>query len=172
MRRSRRSTLAGICAVTFGSGVSFTTAAFNSATSPAADLRVRVAEGLEVRAGRAFNDDGSVDASNANITNTDLYIDPKETGSTVGEDFYDGDKLGPVFDERDPPLATVSARGDSVSNDYAGINEQLEVYIVPSLEDNTSFDDLLEIKNTGTDTVSGVGILYDRVKGQYGDDRH
>lgn len=169
MRRSRRNTLAGIGAVTFGSGINFTTAAFNSATSPAADFRVRVAEGLEVRAGRAFNDDGSVDTSNSNI-NTDLYIDPRETGNTVGEDFYDGNELGPVFDDRDPPLATVSARGNSISNDYAGINEQLEMYIVPSLDKNTSFDDLLEIKNTGTNTVNRVGILYDRGKSQYGDD--
>lgn len=160
---SRRKYLAGIGSLALGSGAAMSSAAFAQSTTPDADFRVRVARGLEVRAGPAFNDDGSIDTSNSNI-DTDLYIDPRDTGNTVGEDFYDGSDLGLVFDNRDPPLATVSARGDGVSDDYAGINEDLAVYVVPSIDENTSFDDLLEIVNVGTNTVDGVGILYDRDK--------
>lgn len=167
--------IAGLGSLAFGSGAVLSSAAFNSSTDPTADLRVRVAEGLEVRAGQAFNDDGEVDTSNSNI-NEDHYIDPRDTGDTVGEDFYDGNELGPVFDDRDPPLATVSAR--SGSDSHAGINDELEIYVVPTLEEDVTFDDLLEIKNLGTSPVENVGIMYDRSKtggsngptGQYGSD--
>ena len=93
MKRSRRSALAGISALAFGSGVTSTIAAFNSAISGAADMRVVVADGLEVRAGQAFNDDGSINTANGNITPSnyveyatnstffDLSSDPEPLGS-------------------------------------------------------------------------------------------
>lgn len=122
MDKRRRRLLTGLGTLAFGSGATLTAGSFNNSTQSASDMRVVVAENLEVRAGPAFNDDGSIDTSNSNI-DTDLYIDPRDTGNSVGKDFYDGSDLGPVFDDRDPPLATVSARGDGVSDDYAGINE-------------------------------------------------
>lgn len=56
--------LAGFGSLAFGSGADFSSAVFSNSIDPTADLRVRVAAGLEVRAGQAFNDDGLVDTSN------------------------------------------------------------------------------------------------------------
>lgn len=169
MNPTRRRTVLGLGSLAFGSGAALSSAAFSSSTDPTADLRVVVSEGLEVRAGQAFNDDGSVNTGNEDI-DPDNYIDPRKTGDTVGEDFYDGDELGPVFDDpdTDPPLATVSARSGNES--HAGVNDELEIYVVPTLDEETEFTDLLEIVNLGNTPVERIGISYDRTNDQYGND--
>lgn len=64
----RRSALIGLGSLAFGSGAVFSSATFTNSVGPSSDMRVVVAEDLEVRAGQAFNDDGIINTSNGDIT--------------------------------------------------------------------------------------------------------
>jgi hypothetical protein len=154
MKRSRRSALAGISALAFGSGVTSTIAAFNSAISGAADMRVVVADGLEVRAGQAFNDDGSINTANGNITPSN-YVE-YATNSTFFDLSSDPEPQGLVdIDSDDLPVATVNRRDENV-------NEDVKIQVATSIDTTSvTFHDILEIKNNGTSPVN-VGISYDR----------
>lgn len=58
----RRTTLAGLGALAFGSGAAFMSAAFENSVSSDADMLVIADDGLVVEAGDAFTSSGTVDS--------------------------------------------------------------------------------------------------------------
>lgn len=168
MDLTRRKTLLGLSLLATGSGATLTSAAFSDSVGASSDMRVVVAEDLEVRAGQAFNDDGTINTSNGDITPSN-YV---EYASNT--DFFDPssdpEPQGLVdIDSNDLPVATVNRRDSNVNGD---VKIQVAVNV-----DTTSvtFNDILEIENKGTSSAT-VGISYDRQgktgfgAGQYGDD--
>lgn len=152
----RRAMLAGTGMLLTGSGIIGTSAAFgDSVTATASDLRVISAEKLEVRAGPAFNDDGSVRSGY-----TDRYVAYEDTAESM---FFDNNGGLNKITTDDSPVATVNAREDNVNNELS-----LETAISLG-DDGVIFEDILEIANIGT-VDKRVGISYDRDQGQYGDD--
>jgi len=165
---TRRSAVTGLCLLATGSGAAFSSAAFNNAISGAADMRVVVADGLEVRAGQAFNDDGSINTANGNITPSN-YVE-YATNSTFFDLSSDPEPQGLVdIDSDDLPVATVNRRDQN-------INGNVKIQVATDVDTTSvTFHDILEIENNGTNPVN-VGISYDRNgqtgygAGQYGDD--
>jgi hypothetical protein len=164
----RRTALIGLGSLATGSGAVFTSAAFSDSVGASSDMRVVVAEDLEVRAGQAFNDDGTINTSNGDITpsnyveyasNTDFF-DPSSDPEPQGLVDIDSDDL---------PVATVNRRDSNVNGD-------VKIQVAVNVDTNSvTFNDILEIENKGTSSVK-VGISYDRQgktgfgAGQYGDD--
>jgi hypothetical protein len=139
-----------------GSGIIGTSAAFgDSVTATTSDFRVVSAEDLEVRAGPAFNDDGSVRSGY-----TDRYVAYEDTAESM---FFDNSGGLNEITTDDIPVATVNARENNVNNELS-----LETAISLG-DDGVIFEDILEIANVGT-VDKRVGISYDRDQGQYGDD--
>lgn len=164
----RRTALIGLGSLAAGSGAVFSSAAFNDSVNASSDMRVIVAENLEVRAGQAFEDDGTINTSNGDITPSNYveyasnpsFFDPSSDPEPQGLADIDSDDL---------PVATVNRRDNNVNGD---VKIQVAVNV-----DTTSvrFNDILEIENKGTSSVK-VGISYDRQggtgsgAGQYGSD--
>lgn len=165
MKPTRRSTVLGLGSLAAGSGAVFTSAAFSSSVNASSDMRVVVAENLEVRAGQAFNDDGTVrssshpdfdgDPSNyVEYASNTSFFDPSSDPEPQGLDAIDSDVL---------PVATVNSRDQNV-------NENVEIQVATDIDTTSvTFEDILEIENNGTESVK-VGISYDRGSNQYGDD--
>ena len=176
MKPTRRKTVLGLGAMATGSGAVFSSAAFTNSAQADADFRVRVSEDLQVEAGNAFNDDGSVAASSPN---DEKFIDPEDSGdSGTGDNFYESNDLGSVFEsggqDRSPPLATVSARDENAVSGpaYAGVNDDLAIFVALDEGDGTtSFSGLLQVTNN-TNQDQNVGIAYDGTSSpsQYGSD--
>lgn len=157
MKLSRRSVAVGLGALATGSGATFSAGAFNNSTDSASDMRVVVDEGLEVRAGQAFNDDGSVRDPHPNNGDSDNYV-PYDSNSS----FFDPGPSGGLedIDADDLPVATVNRRDQNVNGD-------VKIQVATDV-DTTSvrFYDILEIVNNSADRVE-VGIKYE--DDQYGD---
>jgi hypothetical protein len=168
MKFTRRSTVFGLGMLATGSGAIFTSAAFNNTTSASSDMRVVADKRLEVRAGQAFNDDGTINTNNGDITPSN-YV---EYASNT--DFFDPssdpEPQGLVdIDSNDLPVATVNRRDQNVNGD-------VKIQVAVDVDTNSvRFTDILEIENNSTNSVK-VGISYDRQggtgpgAGQYGDD--
>ncbi|WP_280586253.1 hypothetical protein [Halorubrum sp. Boch-26] len=124
-------------------------------------MRVVVAENLEVRAGQAFNDDGSVKSNHPSPNgNSENYVEYASNTS-----FFDAGPNGGLedIDTDDLPVATVNRRDQNVNGD-------VKIQVATNVDTTTvTFTDILEIENKGTDAVK-VGISYDRNANQYGDD--
>jgi len=131
-------------------------------------MRVVVADGLELRAGQAFNDDGSINTANGDITPAN-YVE-YGTNSTFFDLSSDPEPQGFVDIGRDNlPVATVNRRDQNV-------NQDVKIQIATNVNTTSvTFNHILEIENNRTDPVN-VGISYDRDgqtrpgAGQYGDD--
>lgn len=164
MKLSRRNTIAGLGTLAFGSGAAFTSAAFQNSVSSDADMRVIVDQRLTVEAGDAFESNGEV----ALDDQSGKLINPNYSGDdSTGSGFFDGtDDLGSVFDDEDPPLATVTARDD-------GRNGDIRMFNAMDYPDSASFGDasggegFLRVRNDADESVL-VGIAYN--EGQYGND--
>ena len=154
----RRSMLIGLGALAMGSGAAFTGAAFNTSTTPSADLRVVVEEALNFRP--------NPDATNAdNIVTTDEF----DGGFFDGEDIDDTEGGAFEGDGVEPPLAATNGEA----------NGDLELFAVAGLGASDTFEELFILENDSTESVA-VGIAYDRgnsdfdtnaaATGQYGGD--
>lgn len=162
VRPTRRKTLIGMGMLAVGSGAAFSSAAFQTSTTPSADLRVVVEEALNFRPNPDAPDD------NDNILDTDDFEDFFD-----GEDIADGD--GDAFDDDDDD--------DDIETPLAATNGQpngdLELFAVAGLGETATFSELFILENDSTDSVA-VGIAYDRGNsdfdtdaastGQYGGD--
>lgn len=157
VRPTRRKTLIGMGMLAVGSGAAFSNAAFQTSTTPSADLRVVVEEALNFRPNPDAPDD------NDNILDTDDFEDFFE-----GEDIADGE--GDAFDgDVETPLAATNGQP----------NGDLELFAVAGLGETATFSELFILENDSTDSVA-VGIAYDRGNsdfdtdaastGQYGGD--
>ena len=151
----RRTMLAGLGMLATGSGTVVSSAALASSTPTAGDFRVITAGQLAVRAGDAFNDDGSVADGYEN-----RFI--QYESSDGGMFFQSGDGLNQIGVE-DIPVATVNARDENINTDL-----KIETAISISNERNQfRFPDILEIENTTAEDHE-IGIGY-RDADQYGD---
>lgn len=158
----RRTLLAGIGALASGSGAVATTAAIAGQADASSNINAIVDEDLEVKAGAAFNDDGTVRSSYK-----DQYIAYPQNDSF----FQDGsDPLNDISRD-DAPVATVSPRNTTA-------NDELRIEVALSIENSTDtflFEDMLRVENNGGDEKN-VAIRYDRdneaydPNGQYGED--
>ena len=158
----RRTLLAGIGALASGSGAIATSAAIAGTADASSNITAIVEENLEVKAGAAFNDDGTVRSSYE-----DQYV-PYPSNDSF---FQDGsDPLNDISRD-DAPVATVSPRDTTV-------NDELDMKVALSIENSTDtflFEDFLRVENNGGDRKN-VAIRYDRDKeaydpnGQYGED--
>lgn len=144
----------GLGSLAFGSGAVLSSAAFADTVQTSADMRVRVAEDLEVRAGQAFEDDGTVRSGFG-----EKYVEFSDNDSFFGQN----EGLEDITTD-DLPVATVNRRDENVNAD---VNIQLAVPI--NGDDVITFEDILEVENRGTGAVE-IGISYDREDGQYGAD--
>ena len=156
----RRTALATFGTLITGSGAVATSAAISTTTDTSSNITVIVEEQLEVKAGNAFNDDGTVKSSYQN-----QYI------PYPSNDEFFGNQSSPSTDplkdisRSDAPVATASPRNTTV-------NDSLELKVAISIENNDdtpTFENFLTIKNTGGDPKP-VGIMYDRDYNQYGED--
>jgi len=144
----------GLGLLATGSGAIFTSAAFNNSVNASSNMRVVVDKRLEVRAGQAFNDGGTINANNGNVNQSNY------TEYVSNETFFENSSnLDPEelvdIDSDDLPVATVNRRDQNVNGDVI-IQVAVDV-------DTTSvtFNDILEIENQTEDSVE-VGIGYDR----------
>ncbi|VTT87311.1 hypothetical protein DM2_645 [Halorubrum sp. DM2] len=150
--------LIGMGALAMGSGAAFTGAAFNSSTTPSADLRVVVEEALNFRPNPAAT-------SADNVVSTDDF----EGGFFDGEDIDDSEDGAFGGEDVEPPLAATNGEA----------NGDLELFAVAGLGASDTFEELFILENDSTDSVA-VGIAYDRGNsdfdtsaagtGQYGGD--
>ncbi|ERH06249.1 MAG: hypothetical protein J07HN4v3_01861 [Halonotius sp. J07HN4] len=158
----RRTLLAGIGTIASGSGAIATSAAIAGTADASSSITAIVNETLEVKAGAAFNDDGTVRSSYE-----DQYV-PYPSNDSF---FQDGSDPLDDISRDDAPVATVSPRDTTVNN-------ELEMKVALSIENSTDtflFEDFLRIENNGGDQKD-VAIRYDRdnkaydPNGQYGED--
>jgi len=151
----RRTLLAGLGAVASGSGAIATSAAVANSVQTASQLSIVVDERLEVRAGKAFNDDGSVKKSEDNYDNYVPYD---------GNNSFFTDQSGGLDDinKSDAPVATVNRRDGNIND---GIRIQTAISVENGKE-TPVFEDILEVENYGGKT-SEVGIAYDPDDSQY-----
>jgi len=157
----RRTALFGLGVLASGSGAIATSAAIANSVSTTSQLAVVVDEQLKVRAGQAFNDDGSVKSGY-----TDRYV-AYESKPSFFDDSSDG--LDDI-DADDPPIATVNRRDQNINND-------VKVITGISIENNKNdyyFENILKVENYGG-KKQRIGISYDRSdntydpNGQYGE---
>lgn len=160
----RRTLLAGIGAAASGSGAIATSAAVANSVQTTSQLSIVVDERLEVRAGKAFNDDGSVKNESKY---TDQYVPYDENSSFFDEQ---DDVLADIKKD-EIPIATVNRRDENT-------NDDVKIQTAISIDNNTDtfqFENILEIENYGG-TRQDIGISYDRTdstydpNGQYGED--
>ena len=156
----RRTALATFGTLITGSGAVATSAAISTTTDTSSNITVIVEEQLEVKAGNAFNDDGTVKSSYQN-----QYVPYPSNNEFFGN--QSSPSTDPLKDisRSDAPVATASPRNTTV-------NDSLELKVAISIENSTdtfTFENFLTIKNTGGDPKP-VGIMYDRDYNQYGED--
>ena len=160
----RRTALFGLGVLASGSGAIATSAAVANSVQTASKLSIVVDERIEVRAGQAFNDDGSIKNKSKY---TSRYV-PYDTNSS----FFDeqNDVLADI-ERENLPVATVNSRDKNVNG-----NVKIQTAIPLDIGTNTFlFEDILELENYGGSKQS-VGISYDRSdttygpNGQYGED--
>lgn len=158
----RRNALMALGALATGSGAVSTTAAIAGTADASSNITAIVDENLEVKAGAAFNDDGTVRSSYE-----DQYVSYPSNDSF----FQSGSDPLDDISRDDAPVATVSPRDTTV-------NDELEIKVAISIENSTDtflFEDILRIENNGGDDKN-VAIRYDRdneaydPNGQYGED--
>jgi hypothetical protein len=159
----RRTLLAGIGALASGSGAIATSAAIAGTADASSNITAIVEENLEVKAGDAFNDDGTVRSSYE-----DQYV-PYPSNDSF---FQDGSDPLDDISRDDAPVATVSPRNTTV-------NDSLKLKVALSIENTTDtflFEDILTIENNGGDSKN-IAISYKREdstarydNGQYGAD--
>lgn len=153
--------LAGTGMLVAGSGIIGTSAAFGDSVTATSNFRVITAEDLRVRAGQAFEDDGSV-SDDPNKNYEEQFVAYEETADSM---FFDNAGGLNNISKDEIPVATVNSRDENN-------NEDLVIETAISLDNNDNkivFEDILEIKNLGTSSKN-VGISYDREQDQYGDD--
>jgi len=162
----RRTLLAGIGALASGSGAIATSAAIAGTADASSNINAIVDQNLEVKAGAAFNDDGTV-RSGEDKDYEDQYVSYPSNDSF----FQSGSDPLDDISRDDAPVATVSPRDSTV-------NDELDIKVALSIEnsiDTFLFEDMLRVKNNGGDDKN-VAIRYDRDNeaydrnGQYGED--
>ena len=160
----RRSMILGLGALAMGSGAAFTSAAFENSVDAGADMRVIVDERLIVRAGDLFDD---LSAGEFNDSGDQFTAVVSEDGEDTPTDILfgettidDGDTYESVLaedeDERIPTPAAVVNDGENGNFAFA---------IAVDLNDDVSFNDLIEIENQFEDSVE-AGITF----ADFGDD--
>jgi len=149
-------------ALASGSGAVATTAAIAGTADASSNINAIVDENLEVKAGAAFDDDGTVRSS---------YEDQYVAYPSNDSFFQSGSDPLDDISRDDAPVATVSPRDTTV-------NDELEIKVALSIENSTDtflFEDILRVENNGGDDKN-VAIRYDRdngaydPNGQYGED--
>jgi len=156
----RRNVPITLGALATGSGAVATSAAISGTVDTSSNINVIVEEQLEVKAGNAFNDDGTVKSSYQN-----QYVPYPSNNEFFGN--QSSPSTDPLKDisRSDAPVATASPRNTT-------INDSLKLMVAISIENSTdtfTFEDFLTIKNTGDDPKP-VGIMYDRDYSQCGED--
>lgn len=146
---TRRKTVIGLGLLATGSGATFTSATFQNSTDPASDLRVAVDEELIVEPGSSLRDnDGDYDPSLSDEfygqDNSDFFSQ-NASEVTQGSD----ESLGSDVNLGDLPAAFVS-------NDQ---NDDLTIKAVVEVGKSHTFDELIQVRNTGTDSVE-VGVKF------------
>lgn len=149
-------------ALTTASGAVATSAAIAGTADVSSSMTAIVEENLELKAGAAFNDDGTV---------RDAYQDQYVSYPSHDSFFQDGSDPLADISRDEVPVATVSPRDTTV-------DDELEMQVALSIENSTDtflFEDFLRITNNGGDKKN-VAIRYDRdnttydPNGQYGED--
>lgn len=156
----RRSMILGLGALAMGSGAAFTSAAFENSVDAGADMRVIVDERLIVRAGDLFD---SLSAGEFNDNDDPFTAVVSEEGSETPTSvlFEESDTLpneedtykSVLADEDEDRIPTPAA----VVND--GENGDFAFAIAVDLNENVSFDGLIEIENQFEDSVE-AGITF------------
>jgi hypothetical protein len=158
----RRNVLMALGALTTASGAVATSAAIAGTADVSSSMTAIVEENLELKAGAAFNDDGTV---------RDAYQDQYVSYPSHDSFFQDGSDPLADISRDEVPVATVSPRDTTV-------NDEVEMQVALSIENSTDtflFEDFLRITNNGGDQKN-VAIRYDRdnttygSNGQYGED--
>lgn len=158
----RRTALFGLGLLASGSGAIATSAAVANSVQTTSQLSLVVDERLEVRAGQAFTDDGSVKSEY-----TDQYV-PYESNQSF---FNEQDDVLADIDKVELPVATVNSREQYINGD-------VEIQTAISLDmvsETFTFEDILEVENYGGEKKA-VSISYDRndtaydPNGQYGEE--
>ena len=158
----------GLGALAMGSGAAFTSAAFENSVDAGADMRVIVDERLIVRAGGLFDDlsAGEFDDSGDPFTAVVSEGGSKTPTSVLFEEsdsLSNGDTYKSVLaDDEDERIPTPAA----VVND--GENGDFAFAIAVDLEDNVSFNELIEIENQFEDSVE-AGITFANFGGDASD---
>ena len=132
-----------------GSGAAFTSAAFASSTEPSADFRVVVDQQLVVRGNQSPGSNVTVDG----IDGGDVS-DPTNYLFGGSEDVINTSNIN---------FSEVRSDGEAAVN--GGTNDNLEVAVAVTSEEDGSFDPILQVENQG-DTAADVGITI----AEYGDD--
>ncbi|WP_133304615.1 hypothetical protein [Halonotius aquaticus] len=157
----RRNALLGLGALATGSGAISTTASIVNSIETTSELGIVVRPRVEVRAGKAFNDDGSVKSRYQSH-----YL-PYDSNSSFFDDT--SDTLDNI-DKSELPVATVNRR-----DQYVNENVKLQVaFDLRRDSDTFRFENILEVENYGGESQK-IGIAYDRTdttydpNGQYGE---
>ena len=156
----RRTTILGLGALAMGSGAAFTSATFQNSVDADADMRVIVDERLTVRAGELFDglNPGDVDAGE-----TFTAIVDSEDTETPSDILFDDDT---TIDDNGTEYETVLTEDDdkriptpaAVAND--GENGDFAFAIAVDINDDVSFDELIEIDNELERSVE-AGITFE-----------
>lgn len=149
----RRTLLTGLGFLASGSGAVATSAAVANSVQSASELSVVVDERLEIRAGQAFTDDGSVKSGYE-----DQYV-----SYDSNPNFFDSqnDTLADI-DRSELPAAAVNARNKNINQDV----KLQSAFRLRRNSDTFLFEDILEVVNYGGSSES-IGIAYDRTDGTY-----
>ena len=156
----RRTTILGLGALAMGSGAAFTSATFQNSVDADADMRVIVDERLTVRAGELFDglNPGDVDAGETFTA----IVDSGDT-ETPSDILFDDDT---TIDDNGTEYETVLTEDDdkriptpaAVAND--GENGDFAFAIAVDINDDVSFDELIEIDNELERSVE-AGITFE-----------
>lgn len=125
-------------ALTTASGAVATSAAIAGTADVSSSMTAIVEENLELKAGAAFNDDGTV---------RDAYQDQYVSYPSHDSFFQDGSDPLADISRDEVPVATVSPRDTTV-------NDEVEMQVALSIENSTDtflFEDFLRITNNGGD---------------------
>ena len=164
----RRNALMALGALATGSGAISTAASLSDMVDASADIRVINPQDMEVRAGVAFRDDGSVRETDG-YGPTETAADYNYTANyTTNKTFFEADDPNnpeglKKITESDVPVATVNRRDENVDAD-------LELQTAISLDNYDGnefwFENILEVENR----AGGSQDVAIRYEGNYGAD--
>lgn len=161
----RRTILTALGALATGSGTVATTASLSDTAQSSSSFRVIAPQELVVRAGKAFESDGTVRATNgfgptesdSNYNYSDYYVANATHGS-----FFTTDNGLKDISQTEVPVATVNRRDEYINSD---VEIQTAISILNEL-DVFVFENILEVENKGGEQID-IAIKYEN---HYGSD--